>query len=123
MKRFSNYAFWVALSGAVAVFLEDISNCLGLSINVSVIESLILSFCGVLVVLGIVNKKDDGASKTDELEDNKINPEIIDNMLTEDVESYGNIQLDNKNENSENTDSLDSVIIDMSKEENENIKK
>lgn len=64
MKKISSYAFWVALSGAVAVFLEDISNILGLSINVSVVESLILSFCGVLVVLGIVNKKEENSQNS-----------------------------------------------------------
>ena len=57
-KLFRSYAFWVALAGAVVIFLEDISALIGLDINVSVIESLIMSICGVLVVLGIVKKKD-----------------------------------------------------------------
>ncbi len=56
MKKYSNYAFWVGLASAVVIFLEDIERLIGIDINTSLIESLILSFCGILVVLGIVVK-------------------------------------------------------------------
>ena len=59
MKKFKNYAFWVALAGAIVVFLENLESMLGVSIDESLVESLILSFCGILVVLGIVTKSDD----------------------------------------------------------------
>ena len=56
MKKFSTYAFWVGLSSAIVIFLEDIETLLGVNINTQLIENLILSFCGILVVLGIVVK-------------------------------------------------------------------
>ena len=59
MKKFSNYAFWVAFAWAVVVLLEDINNLLGININTPLVESIILSICGVLMVLGIVTKNND----------------------------------------------------------------
>ena len=33
MKKFSNYAFWIAFVGALVVFLEDIESLFGIDIN------------------------------------------------------------------------------------------
>ena len=68
-KLFKSYSFWAALSCAVAIFLEDLSELLNLDINVSLVESVIMSFCGVLVVLGIVNKKDNQKKEDDKIID------------------------------------------------------
>jgi len=66
MKKCSNYAFWVGLASAVVIFLEDIERLIGIDINTSLIESLILSFCGILVVLGIVVKDKNDINTTSE---------------------------------------------------------
>ena len=54
MKRVKTYAFWVALSSAVVILVQSIANLFGFSIDSSTIENVIMSICGVLVVLGIV---------------------------------------------------------------------
>jgi len=63
VKKFSNYAFWIAFVGALVVFLEDIEALFGIDINTTLIESIILSFCGVLVVLGVVHKTNTSEDK------------------------------------------------------------
>ena len=78
-KLFKSYSFWAAFSCAIAVFLEDFSNLLNLDINVSLIESLIMSFCGVLVVLGIVNKKEESKDAKSETS-KEISEEILKNI-------------------------------------------
>lgn len=73
-QKFKNYGFWVALSGAVIVFLNALGKAFGFSIENEVVEDCILSFASVLVVLGIVtsgsknesNKNDDDENKDDE---------------------------------------------------------
>lgn len=62
IKRASSYAFWVGLSSAVVVLVESIGKLCGFSVDSSVITEVIMSVCGVLVVLGLVTK-DDSAQK------------------------------------------------------------
>ncbi len=91
MKKYSTYAFWVALASAMVVFLEDIVKVFGISINTSSVENLILSFCGLLVALGIVNKAD---SNNDNLVDGSdvINAE---DQTDNDVDQDNNDDADN----------------------------
>lgn len=74
-KRFKSYKFWVALSGAVVIFAKSLGEAFGFNLSEQVIDSVIMGFCGVLVVLGIVEKPQtpnqetsevDPASKSDE---------------------------------------------------------
>lgn len=91
MKRFKNYAFWVALAGAVVIFLDDLKMLLGLDFDTAIVQSIILSFCGVLVVLGIVRKKDDETSITI---DEGTEQSDLDNLLPN-----GEIKEDKDNDN------------------------
>lgn len=60
-NRFKTYAFWIALSSAVVVLVQSLGKLFGFEIESSVIENVIMSVCGVLIVLGIVsnNESDD----------------------------------------------------------------
>ena len=89
MKKFSSYAFWLAFVGALVVFLEDIEALLGIDINTTLIESVILSFCGILVVLGVVTKKDQAIDTEANKDVNETNIEadnINKSTLDEDVD-------------------------------------
>lgn len=59
MKKFkkliSNYGFWTGLSAAAVMLFTSISKAFGLSIDNKIIEDIIMSICGVLVVFGIVS--------------------------------------------------------------------
>lgn len=50
-------SFWLGLSGAIVIILETISNILGLNLYSKEIESIILSICSALVMVGIITKK------------------------------------------------------------------
>lgn len=63
MKRFKKYSFWVAFSGAIIILVDCVCRAFGYQFDSAVIESIIMSICGVLVVLGIV-VKDDGSNNT-----------------------------------------------------------
>lgn len=59
-NRFKTYAFWVALSSAVVVLVQSLGKLFGFEIESSVVENVIMSICGVLIVLGIVTNNDSG---------------------------------------------------------------
>ena len=63
-NKIKSYAFWVALSSAVVILVQSIGKLFGLNVEGGIIENVIMSICGVLVVLGIVTKSDNA-------EDNK----------------------------------------------------
>ena len=64
MKRFKQYSFWVSLSGAIILFVQVLGRLFNFIPNNELINDLIMSFAGILVVLGIVSKP------TDEDDDN-----------------------------------------------------
>ena len=74
-EKMKTYSFWVSFSGAVVVLATALSKAFGFSIENQVIEDVIMSIAGVLVVLGIVTmpieeKKEKDEEKDDD-EENK----------------------------------------------------
>ena len=71
-SKFRTTTFWLGLCGAIVIILESISGAFGINLYSSAIESIILSICSALVMLGIITKKDVGdstRSKDDLLEE------------------------------------------------------
>lgn len=64
-NRIKTYAFWVALSSAVVVLVQSIGKLFGFEIESSTIENVIMSICGVLIVLGIVTNSTDSQKNSD----------------------------------------------------------
>jgi uncharacterized membrane protein len=48
----------LGLSGAIIIVLESISSAFGINLYSKQIESIILTICSALVMLGIITKKD-----------------------------------------------------------------
>ena len=94
MKKYSTYAFWVALASSLVVFLDDIANIFGININTTSVENLILSFCGILVALGIINKSDNTTNNSNyddiTISDNTINEEKNDASKMNDFDNNNN---------------------------------
>ncbi len=69
-NKFKTYSFWVSLSSAVVLLINSIGRIFGFTIENQLVEDLILSFAGVLLVLGIVTmnsgNKDDGEDDNDD---------------------------------------------------------
>ena len=55
-NKFSSYAFWIAVSGAVVIFLKNLCQALGMDFDSTAFESIVVSICGILVVLGVLKK-------------------------------------------------------------------
>ena len=63
MNKFKTYAFWLALSSAIVILVQSVGKLFGFEIESSLIENVIMSICGVLVVLGIVTKSNENDEK------------------------------------------------------------
>ena len=79
-QRLKSYKFWVALSGAVVIFVKALGQAFGFEISADVIDGVIMGFCGVLVAMGLVEKPTKSLA-----EDDAQNP-------------FQNSNVDNKNE-------------------------
>lgn len=55
-ERVKSYKFWVALSGAVVIFVKALGKALDIEINPEVVDGIIMGFCGILVAMGLVEK-------------------------------------------------------------------
>ena len=64
INKASTYAFWVGLASAILVLAKAIGNVFGFMVDETIITELIMSICGVLVVLGFVTK--DNTSTTED---------------------------------------------------------
>ena len=63
MKRIKSYKFWVAVCGAVVVFGKTLAEALGCEFDTEAVNAVLLSFCGVMSAIGIIEKPNDSASK------------------------------------------------------------
>ncbi|MBO5310315.1 MAG: hypothetical protein J6A98_03870 [Clostridia bacterium] len=55
-ERLKSYKFWVALSGAVVIFVKALGQAFGFEISADVVDGVIMGFCGILVAMGLVEK-------------------------------------------------------------------
>ncbi len=102
MSRFKKYSFWVALMGAVVLLVENLSAVFGFEFNKSVFESVFLSVCGILVVLGIiVNDKKDSQNSEKTQDENQQNGDLIGEALIDDI-AQNKEQLNNEEKNQNN---------------------
>lgn len=104
-NNFSSYAFWVAVTGAIVVFLQNLGKVVGFNFNSSAFESIVLSFCGILVVLGVLNQNKDENSDLKEDEPNLKDSSNENEELSKEIkaENEENIAKTN-NENIENNE-------------------
>lgn len=99
MSRFKKYSFWVALMGAIVLLIENLASVFGFEFNKTIFESIFLSVCGILVVLGIIVKdlKDQSQNVENDLVD-MVESNISNNEVQEDL----NCEKDSENSNGEN---------------------
>ena len=73
MNKLKTTGFWISLTGAVILVLQVIGGAFGFKINSELINNLVSSICGVLVIVGVLipskqenNKINFPASSSDE---------------------------------------------------------
>ncbi|MGN1222215.1 MAG: hypothetical protein ACI4TT_03180 [Christensenellales bacterium] len=66
--NFKNYSFWISVTGAVLLLLNNLGKVFGFSVNNEAVYSIVDGVCGVLVVFGILtmNKSKNSANLDDE---------------------------------------------------------
>jgi len=69
--RIKSYKFWVALSASLVILLKTLGDALNFEVPEEVVNGIIMGFCGVLVVLGVVEKPTITQTTTEETEKNK----------------------------------------------------
>lgn len=81
--KIKSYKFWTSLAAGIVVLVELIGRAVGFIPNGVLINDIIMAFCGVLIVLGVVR---DGIPKEEELL-NKSESEKKDDDQIESVEN------------------------------------
>ena len=99
MSKFKKYSFWVALMSAVVLLIENLSAIFGFEFNKSIFESVFLSVCGILVVLGIIvkDRKEENINSAKEQDENSNNED-----LNEDYKNNENNNISSENEEKDN---------------------
>lgn len=58
-EKFKSYSFWLSVTGAVILLLNNLGKAFGFTVDNEIIYSIVDAVCGVLVVFGVLtmNKK------------------------------------------------------------------
>ena len=76
--RIKSYKFWVALSASLVILLKTLGDALNFEVSEEVVNGIIMGFCGVLVVLGVVEKPAPSQTTTEQPEQTSENNESDD---------------------------------------------
>ena len=98
MKKYQTTGFWISLTGAVLLILQNLGEAFGFKINSNLVNTIVSSICGVLVVVGVLIP-----TKTTE------NTNEIVNENDKNKNTYENIALNEKNINNENNSNDETV--------------
>ena len=97
-EKMKSYSFWVSFSGALIIFLNCLGNIFHFQIQNEVVEDVIMSIAGLLVVLGFVTKETGDESEEDEKQ------EIDKTNEDEDMKNEENEEEKSSNESENSTD-------------------
>ena len=78
LKKMKSYSFWISLTGALIIFINCLGNIFGFKIENAVIENVIMSFAGILVVFGVVTKDNKNENEEENIEEEETFDEEID---------------------------------------------
>jgi uncharacterized membrane protein len=74
-EKIRTTSFWLGVSGAIVIVIECVASLFNINIMSGVVGDIMLAVCSVLVMLGIINKKNVGdteiSSENDLLEELK----------------------------------------------------
>lgn len=108
-EKMKLYSFWVSFSGALIIFINCLGRIFNFQIENEIVEDVIMSIAGLLVVLGFVTKETKNEEDTGENVDEENNENIdeeIDNSVDEKTDKNANEEIvENTDENiNENPD-------------------
>lgn len=65
-EKMKSYSFWVSFSGALIIFINCLGRIFNFQIENEIVEDVIMSIAGLLVVLGFVTKESNDSEEPDE---------------------------------------------------------
>lgn len=68
-EKLKTTSFWLGLCGAVVLIVECVADIFNIKICSDIIENIVVTICSVLVMLGIVTKKNVGDTQVSSKED------------------------------------------------------
>lgn len=54
MKKYQTTGFWISLTGAILLVLQNLGEAFGFKIDSNLVNTIVSSVCGVLVVVGVL---------------------------------------------------------------------
>lgn len=69
-EKIKTTSFWLGVAGAVLILIESVADIFNVTICSETIETIVVSICSILVLLGIITKKnvsDTSAVSTEDL--------------------------------------------------------
>lgn len=97
LEKMKSYSFWISLTGALIIFINCLGNIFGFKIENAVIENVIMSFAGILVVFGVVTKDNKNENEEENIEEEETfeEEEIVENKEDETLSEETETESDN----------------------------
>lgn len=89
-QKFRSYSFWLSLTGAVIIVLNNLGKAFNFSVDDKIISEIVNSICGVLIVLGVLTMPKNQDNKNNE------NSENLDDLKDENSDKSENVSDDKK---------------------------
>ena len=106
LEKMKSYSFWISLTGALIIFINCLGNIFGFKIENAVIENVIMSFAGILVVFGVVTKDNKNENEEEIIEEEEAfeEEEIVENKEDEALSEETETKSDDTESDEENVE-------------------
>lgn len=105
LEKMKSYSFWISLTGALIIFINCLGNIFGFKIENAVIENVIMSFAGILVVFGLVTKDNNNENEEENIEEEEtFDEEIVENKEDEALSEETETKSDDTESEEENVE-------------------
>lgn len=106
LEKMKSYSFWISLTGALIIFINCLGNIFGFKIENAVIENVIMSFAGILVVFGLVTKDNNNENEEENIEEEETfeEEEIVENKEDETLSEETETKSDDTESEEENVE-------------------
>lgn len=120
-ERMKSYSFWISFSGALVLFINCIGKIFNFQIDNKIVEDVVMSIAGLLVVLGFITKETKNSATSNENDENLENKNLENKNLEDEDLSNENVKgeslnnekcLDNERTSSNSQDGLESYAQD-----------
>ena len=69
-EKFKSYSFWMSVTAAVILVLNNIGNVFGFEVSSDVVTKIVDSICGVLILFGVITMSKDSSNENIETKEN-----------------------------------------------------